>query len=261
MENIIDQSSIQRMVAFLDQTSRQKGFSSAVLGLSGGIDSAVVARLCQLAFKQSTLALIMPSSSSHPSSLKDALALCETFKIAYEVVELGDFERIFLRLNPKASRLRVGNFCARMRMNLLFDKSHERKSLVIGTSNKSELMLGYGTLYGDLACAINPIAPFYKTQIYQIARLLEIPQNIIDKKPSADLYEGQSDEEELGYGYKEIDPFLQRLEALMKQGVLESHQLASKLLSDGFSQAMTDALLKRVQENAFKLEKPIFLSD
>ncbi len=251
----ITQSMINQITTFLHDAITKRGFKRAIFGLSGGVDSAVVARLCTLALKaENCLALLLPSRHSNPKNLQDALDFCTYFNLPYKLIKLESFELAYNQnLQDQATPLTYGNFCARMRMNVLYDQSQKNSSLVIGTSNKSELMLGYGTLFGDLACAINPIAPFYKTEIYKLAKLLEIPQSIIAKAPSADLYPNQSDEGDLGYSYEQIDKLLIRLEMLKE----ESIHLLEK---EGFDPIMTQSILKRIKTNAFKRELPEFFS-
>lgn len=234
------------LILFLQEEVNKRNFYKVVVGLSGGIDSAVVVTLCKKAFQSHTKALLMPSLTSSSSSIQDSLALCEKFQIDYEILPIKNFDNIFCQDYPQHTPLARGNFCARMRMITLYHISQMEQRLVIGTSNKSERMLGYGTLYGDLACAINPIGNLYKTQIYELAKLLDIPKPILNKAPSADLYDGQSDEAELGYSYKEIDKFLDSY---------EKHKGDINKLSD-FPQEMIVNLSTRIKNNTFKQELP-----
>lgn len=246
---VITREHVESLIALLGDSVRQRGFTKAVLGLSGGIDSAVVAVLCKMASLDS-LCIIMPSSSSSESSLKDSIALCEAFDIAYETLPIYDFERAFDNNFKRYTLLQKGNFCARIRMNILYHISSREEALVIGTTNKSELMLGYGTIHGDLAHAINPLGNFYKTQVYQIAKLLKIPESIISKAPSADLYEGQSDEGDIGYSYADIDRFLESY-------IAYSADIAQ--LNREYPKDMVMSLHKRISSNAFKRKGPYIL--
>lgn len=217
----------QNLVQFIATKVQARGFQSVVFGLSGGIDSAVVARLCQLAFPNNHQALLMPSKQSSQTSLTHALELCEKFNISYQILQLHQpqsaFEATLQGLDSMP--LRLGNLCARLRMICLYDYAFTHNALVIGTSNKSEILLGYGTIFGDLACAINPIGNLYKTEIYELARVLGIPQTILEKAPSADLYEGQSDEKELGFPYAILD----RIMLLLDKGTKDDEILQQNL--------------------------------
>lgn len=139
-------------------------------------------------------------------------------------------------------------------MMLLYDIASREKALVIGTSNKSERMLGYGTIYGDLACAINPIGEIYKSDLYEFAKYLGIPREIIQKKPSADLYEGQNDEDELGYSYEKIDRFLKKI--LKNNGDIDNLLLDSAIIESEYSKDFIQSILERIQRNRFKLGVP-----
>lgn len=250
---MITDSILTKVTTFLRQAVNKRGFHRVVFGLSGGIDSTVVARICQLSLKkEDCLALIMPSKHSNPIHEKDALEFCHEFNLPYKIIRLEAFEKAYEALG-ESTPLSYGNFCARIRMNLLYDQSQKNNALVIGTSNQTELKLGYGTLFGDLACAINPIAPFYKTEIYALAKLLGIPQNIRTKAPSADLYPNQSDEDELGYSYEDIDSLLIYLESP------DTDKSKAGLEKMGFDSKMVESIQKRIQTNAFKRELPEFL--
>ena len=221
---------IKKSVRFLQKEAKKRGVENFVVGLSGGIDSAVVACLCKMATKKqktpkstklssgipsNVFALALPSLSSSEKSLEHAKELATTLDLPLEILPLEDYQNAFLQTrasgtmrdstHKKPLPLEMGNFCARIRMALLYDYSAQKKAIVIGTSNKSELMLGYGTIFGDLACAINPIGSLYKSEIFALAKILKIPDSIISKPPSAELYAGQSDEDELGFSYDKID--------------------------------------------------------
>lgn len=262
---------IKECIVFIQTELLKRGFRKAVLGLSGGIDSAVVATLATLALgKNHIYALLMPSYSSNPSHFNDAISLSKHLEIDSKIVHLAPFEEPFLRAMDicvngakrddmtKVQKLRLGNFCARIRMSLLYDYASAHNALVLGTSNKSEILLGYGTIFGDLACAINPIGELYKTEIFALARELDIPQYIIDKKPSADLFANQSDEADLGYTYQCIDEFLQ---IFVKKGGLEAHgtqrdDIKTALKTAGFPTQMIESLSVRIWANAFKRAMP-----
>lgn len=246
---------LEKILTFISNSLKQKGFQKVIFGLSGGIDSAVAALLCQKILKENILAICMPSKNSNLSNFLDAKHLCEKFNIPYEIHPIAPYEEIFMQENPDA--LRLGNFYARIRMTLLYDLSQKYNALVIGTSNKSELMLGYGTIFGDLACALNPIAPFFKTQIFQIAKLLNIPSNIIQKAPSADLYPNQSDEAELGYSYALIDPLLEYITNTYPSLELLPTDSLDNFTQQGFDLKMAQAIITRIKKNLFKSQAPL----
>jgi len=235
------------LVRFLKNEVEKTGLENVVVGLSGGIDSAVVAVLAHKAFGKRLLCVKMPSQFSSQSSLDDADELCEAFGI--EAVTKSIEPLLNAYIDDSMSSLRIGNFSARMRMATLFDVSAEQGALVLGTSNKSELMLGYGTLFGDLASAINPIGDLYKTEVFELARYLGFPVSIIDKPPSADLWAGQSDEEELGYSYAQLDAVLQRY--------VEERASRDELIEEGFEEALVDMIIKRIYQNQFKRKMPV----
>lgn len=197
-----------KLIHFIKEQVQESGLKGALLGLSGGVDSAVVATLCKEALNENCFALLMPSQFSNENNLKDALNLCQILNLKHEIIEIKDILNAFLKASPTKDRLRIGNLSARIRMSLLYDYSARLNYLVAGTSNKSELTLGYGTIYGDLACAFNPIGELYKSDIYELARFLSLPEIFITKPASADLYAGQSDEAELGFSYAKIDTLL-----------------------------------------------------
>jgi len=236
------------LINFLQEETFKTGLNGAVLGLSGGIDSAVVAVLAKKAFKDNLKVFLLPSKSSSDNSITDAIKLCEKFDITYEIIEIKDIVAGY-KENQNSNSLRVGNFSARVRMAILFDQSAKYNSLVLGTSNKSELLLGYGTWYGDLASAINPIGDIYKSDIFEFAKHLGVNDEIINKPPSADLWEGQSDEDELGYTYKEIDEVFFEL--------IEKRRSPDEVIADGFDKELVTMLDKRIYQNQFKRKMPL----
>jgi NAD+ synthase len=163
------QSVKNQLTKFLKEEVEKTGLSKVVVGISGGLDSAVVAVLCKEVFGDDMQGILMPSQYSSDASIADAKELCEKFDIKYEVVEITPMVNAYLP-NMEHNRLRIGNFSARMRMSVLYDFSAAQNALVVGTSNKSELLLGYGTIFGDIACAINPIGQIYKSDEFDFAR-------------------------------------------------------------------------------------------
>lgn len=235
---------------FLRQEVQKTGLSNVVVGLSGGIDSAVVAVLAHAVFKERLLCVMMPSQFSSSSSIDDAKALCESFKMRYEVKAITPMLQSYLDdADETIDKLRVGNLSARLRMCTLYDYSARESALVIGTSNKSELLLGYGTLFGDLASALNPIGDIYKSEIFEFARYLGVTEAIINKPPSADLFEGQSDESDLGYSYAQIDAVLKRY--------VEQRATVKELYDEGFTKELVDMIVKKIYANQFKRKMPL----
>jgi NAD+ synthase len=235
------------LVKFLQNEVYKTGLKNVVVGLSGGLDSAVVAVLCKKAFGDNLHTVMMPSQFSSQSSLDDANKLCKEFDISTQVVSIEPLLKSYI--NENMSNLRIGNFSARMRMSILFDISAQNSALVIGTSNKSELLLGYGTIFGDLASAINPIGDIYKSELFEFAKYLNITKEIISKPPSADLWDGQSDEADLGYTYAQIDEVLREL--------IEDRQSKDDVIKNGFEEKLVDMILKRVFQNQFKRKMPV----
>jgi len=232
------------LIRFIKEEITKTGIKKGICGLSGGIDSAVVAVLAKKALGDNFKAFLLPSQFSSTSSIEDAKALCQKFDIDYEIISIAPLLESY-KIDDK---VRLGNFSARMRMAILYDKSAELGALVIGTSNKSELMLGYGTLFGDLASALNPIGDLYKTEIFEFAKFLGVNDSIINKPPSADLWEGQSDEKELGYSYAEIDPVL--------EDFVDNRATKEELLKK-YDKALVEFVLKKVYQNQFKRKLPI----
>ena len=237
----------QDLILFLKTEVEKAGLKKVTLGLSGGLDSAVVAILCKEAFGENLNCVLMPSQFSSKSSIDDAIELCEKFDIKYEIISIEPMVSGFIK-NMNEDKLRIGNFSARMRMSVLYDVSSREKSLVVGTSNRSEILLGYGTIFGDTACAINPIGEIYKSDEFEFARFLGVPESILNKAPSADLWEGQSDEEELGHSYKHMDEVLKEM--------VDEKKSKEKLLELGFEKDLIERLEYRIKANAFKGKLP-----
>ncbi len=247
----LDYSIIETILTNFIRNEVQKcGFKKAMLGLSGGVDSAVSVVLATKALgPENVLAVMMPYKTSSKDSLGDAKLLVEKFDIPYEVCEISPVVDAFFEQHPDADNLRRGNAMARTRMMTLYDISARDSRLVIGTSNKTELLLGYGTLYGDMASAINPIGDLYKTQIWKLARHLDVPSEIIDKIPSADLWEGQSDEDELGFSYADVDEVLY----LMVEERLSDKEIIEK----GTEKQFLEKVKRMVVRNQYKRMGPV----
>jgi NAD+ synthase len=204
---------IKRIVDFIHGQMRKSGHKNVVIGLSGGIDSAVTLALCVLALgKEHVHAAMMPYRKSSPASLEDAKEVANQFDVSYSIVDISPMlDAYFDTYEPQADMMRRGNKMARERMSILYDFSAKQKALVAGTGNKSELMIGYCTQYGDNACAFEPIGHLYKTEVVQLAKKLNVPISVITKQPTADLWEEQTDENEMGITYQKLDYILYRL--------------------------------------------------
>jgi len=209
-ELAIDTDVARRVIAqFIRGQLRQAGFERTVLGLSGGIDSALVAYLVAEAIgADKLLCVLMPYRTSSPASRADAEEVDRRLGAASEVIDISPMVDAFFAGDPDASPLRRGNFMARQRMAVLYDRSVTWGGLVVGTGNKTESLIGYTTLFGDSACAFNPIGDLYKSQVRQLAAAIGVPEAIIRKAPSADLWPGQTDESEAGFTYPVLDRLL-----------------------------------------------------
>jgi NAD+ synthase len=234
---------------FIRTEIQRAGFERAVVGVSGGIDSALS---CVLAAKalgpENVLALFMPYATTGTDSQQHAQQVIHSSEVQSETVPITPMVDPLLAEIPMEEKVRRGNIMARMRMVVLYDRSASFQGLVVGTGNKTEILLGYTTLYGDSACAINPVGDLYKTQVRQLARALDIPSEIIDKPPSADLWVGQTDEDELGFTYEEVD----RLLVLLVDGRYD----LEACVAAGFKREFVEAILDRIRRNQFKRLMP-----
>jgi NAD+ synthase len=251
----IDEELVRRMlVAFLREETSKAGLHRAVVGVSGGIDSAVVAALAAEAFGPGqVVALFMPYRTSAPESRDDARAVAQSFGLTLEEVPitpqidayfapLGGIEQI-------DDRVRVGNKMARERKAIEYDRSRAFAALVLGTSNKTELLLGYGTQFGDLASALNPIGDLYKTQLRELAGYLGVPAPVIAKAPTADLWLGQTDEGELGFTYADADILLYHM--------VDRRLRPADLVEAGFDEHLVERIRELVRRNHFKRVMPL----
>lgn len=218
------------LIRFLrDEVSRQRGYTRVILGLSGGIDSAVVAVLAQKAFgSENVSAIALPYQTSSPQSLKDAERLADTFHIPLMTYDITSAVEAYHKALPPTTPRRKGNVMARLRTLTLFDLGEAQNALPLGTGNKTERLLGYFTWHADDAPPVNPIGDLYKTQVFELARHLQIPDAFIEKPPSADLEPNQTDEADIGVSYAVADSILVRLlhryekEEIIKEGFQEN---------------------------------------
>lgn len=244
---------------FIRAQLRQAGFERVVLGLSGGIDSALVAFLVSDAIGPERLLCIrMPYRTSSASSLEDAATVVERLGCASDTVEISAMVDGYFGSEGSpgaggdgardASPVRRGNLMARMRMAVLYDRSAAWGALVAGTGNKTEALIGYTTLFGDSACAFNPIGDLYKSQVRQLAAEVGVPEPIITKAPSADLWPGQTDEAEAGFSYPELDRLLYWL--------VDRRRDAGELVAMGFDAGSVARVERLVAGAEFKRQVP-----
>ena len=238
------------LTGFIYDETHRIGLSKAVIGLSGGIDSAVSAFLAAKALgPENVTCIMMPHSISSKDSLTDAQLVVDQLGINSETVDITPMVEAYSQIESDMSLLRKGNVMARMRMIVLYDRSAELKALVIGTSNKTELLLGYSTIFGDSASAINPLGDLYKTQLRDLARHLDVPKSILDKKPSADLWEGQTDEGDLGFTYEEADRYLYEK--------VDERRSEEELKKMGFDEKFMKRIDNLIIRNQFKRLPPL----
>jgi NAD+ synthase len=238
------------LTGFLRDETRQAGFERCVVGLSGGIDSAVTATLAVSAIgRENVLAVMMPYRTSSPGSLDDARLMADHLGIRSETVDISPMVDGYIGPAGGFDRLRAGNIMARQRMIVLYDLSARDRALVFGTSNKTESLLGYGTLYGDMASAINPLGDLYKTQVWELAGHLGVPRRLIDKTPSADLWDGQTDEGELGFTYREVDRLLYQM--------IDERRSDDELEAEGFAKAFVERVRSLIRKSQFKRRPPV----
>ena len=259
-ELAIDTGVARRVIGeFIRGQLRQAGFERAVLGLSGGIDSALVAFLAAEAIgPERLLCVMMPYRTSSPASQGDAESVVSALGCASELVEITAMVDGYFGADGvpgaggadalEASALRRGNFMARMRMATLYDRSVTWRGLVVGTGNKTESLIGYTTLFGDSACAFNPIGDLYKSQVRQLSAAIGVPAAVIRKAPSADLWPGQTDEAEAGFSYPVLDRLL--------YWRVDRRRDADELVAMGYDRALVERVDRMVAGAEFKRQVP-----
>jgi len=234
---------------FIRSEIQRVGFQHAVIGLSGGLDSALSCFLAAEALgPENVLAVCMPYRSSSPESLEHAQLVISALGVRSEIIPITEMVDPLIERDPQMNAVRRGNIMARARMIVLYDQSEVFKGLVVGTGNKTEILLGYTTLYGDSACALNPIGDLYKTQVRQLAGAMGVPEPILTKAPTADLWQGQTDEGELGFTYAEVDQLLYLL--------VDQRYSPQDCVAAGFAPHFVQRVVERVRRNHFKRVLP-----
>lgn len=237
------------LTGFIHSELSRVGFQRALLGVSGGIDSAVSLYLCAKALgPENVLAIRMPYKTSPDHTLEDAQLMIDDLGVQSMTVEITPMVDPLIQQFENMSKIRAGNIMARTRMIVLFDQSVAFNGLVMGSSNKTEMLLGYTTIFGDSAAALQPIGDLYKTQVRQLAYHLGVPEQVIAKAPSADLWEGQTDEGELGFTYEDVDQLLFLL--------VDQRYHPETCIEEGFDREFVERVVRRVRQNHFKRVMP-----
>lgn len=244
------EKSISIIIDYISKMLLQSRLEGYVVGLSGGIDSALSAALAVKAVgNDKVFGILMPYKTSSESSITDALELVNKLAIKSKTIDISPMIDAYFDKIDGSNRLQAGNKMARERMSILFDKAYEMNRMVLGTGNRTEIALGYTTWYGDAACSIDPIGQLYKTEVRQIAKLVGIPESTINKPPSADLWIGQTDEDEIGLNYSKIDNLLK----LVIDNCISSKK---ELIENGFDITEIERVISLLNKNSFKRNLP-----
>jgi NAD+ synthase len=239
----------KRIVYFIRKEMDRAGFEKAVIGLSGGLDSSTVFLLAVEALGgENIIALSLPYKTSDPKNVEDAKELALSMGAKWELIDITPQIDAYFQSCPTDNLVQKGNKMARERMSILYDRAYFYRALVLGTGNKTEWLLGYTTRWGDSACDLAPILDLYKTQVRQLARAIGVPEKIIRKVPTAELWPGQTDEGELGFTYEEVDRLLFNL--------IDKGLSRRQLIDKGFAPEFIDRVVERVNRMAFKRELP-----
>lgn len=237
------------LIKFIQEELSRFNYKKGILGLSGGLDSSVCAVIAAKALEpKNVIAMIMPCGDSFFEDVKDVRELVQLLGIHSKTIDISPMVDSYFARYPTDNRVLKGNKMARERMSILYDFSAREKALILGTSNKTELLLGYGTIHGDMACAINPLGDLFKTQIRQFAVYLGIPQRILKKEPTAGLWNGQTDEKELGLTYDKIDKILFQL--------VDKRKTKEEIVTLGFNKDDVEKIIKMIKNSEFKRKLP-----
>jgi len=237
------------LIKFIKEELSRFNYKKGVLGLSGGLDSCVCAVIAAKALKpKNVICMIMPYGDSFSEDVKDAGEIVQMLGIHSKTIDISPMVDAYFARYPTDNRVLKGNKMARERMSILYDFSAREKALILGTSNKTELLLGYGTIHGDMACAIDPLGDLFKTQIRQFALYLGIPQKILKKEPTAGLWNGQTDEKELGLNYDKIDNILFQL--------VDKRKTKEEIVASGFNKEDVEKIIKLIKNSEFKRKLP-----
>ncbi len=237
------------LTSFIKDELSKFNYKRGIFGLSGGLDSSVCALLAVKALKPgNVIGLIMSYGKNFGEDVKDAQELSQLLGIKSKTIDISPMIDAYFSKYPSKSRIAKGNKLARERMSILYDFSVREKALILGTSNKTELLLGYGTIHGDMACAINPLGDLYKTQIRQLAEHLGVPEKIRKKAPSAGLWTGQTDEKEIGISYDKMDEILYQL--------VDKRTSKRKMITSGFKKEEIEKMINLIKNSEFKRHLP-----
>lgn len=252
MKRVDPKQTTKALIRFIKNAFQKAGFTRAVIAMSGGIDSSTSCALAVRALgKENIYPLLLPYGMLNKEGVTDTLLFINVLQVPKRNVTQIDITPLvdpIFSLDPTMDIIRKGNLMARTRMILLFDQAKKRKALVIGTENKSEHLLGYFTRFGDEASDIEPLRNLYKTHVYQLAEYLDIPKPILTKKPTAGLWENQTDEDEFGFTYKEGDEILSYL--------YDKHKTIDEITKDGFKREVIEKVKAWVEKNDFKHHLP-----
>jgi len=237
------------LCAFIRQELSKFHYTRGIIGISGGLDSSVCAFLAAKALgPKNVIGLILPYRKTFSEDVKDARSVARLLGIRSRLIDIAPVVDAYFSRFPTRNRVRIGNKMARERMSILYDFSAREKALILGTSNKTELLIGYGTIHGDMACAINPLGDLYKTQIRELAAHLGVPEKILAKKPSAGLWPGQTDEGEIGLSYEEVDQILFQL--------VDSRKTPEAVMAAGYARESVEKIVSMIRNSEFKRKMP-----